>query len=137
MSLLKSILAVLLGLLVGGCVNMALVMAGGHVIAPPAGADMTTVEGMRAALPLLRPQHYLFPFLAHALGTLAGAFVAAKIASRGKLVAAMIVGALFFVGGVMAARMIPAPTWFIAVDLVCAYFPFAWLGAWLAQPKKA
>ncbi|MGV8942426.1 MAG: hypothetical protein ACOH1P_12985, partial [Lysobacter sp.] len=93
---------------------------------------MTTAEGIRAALPQLAPRHFLFPFLAHALGALVGAFIAAKLASQYKLIGALIVGALFFVGGIMAARMIPAPTWFIAADLIGAYFPFAWLGYLLA-----
>ena len=88
-----------------------------------------------AAMPLLQPQHFVVPFLAHALGTFAGAFVATRIASGGKRVAALEVTALFFCGGIMAARMIPAPGWFIALDLLCAYFPFAWLGHRLARPR--
>lgn len=136
MPIVKLVLAVLLGLVVGSVVNMALVMAGGHVIAPPPGADMTTAEGLRAALPQMQPRHYLFPFLAHALGTLAGAYLAAKLAPVRKLLAAMVVGGCFFIGGVLAARMIPAPAWFIAVDLVLAYWPFAVLGWLLARPRR-
>jgi hypothetical protein len=136
MSTLRSIFAVVLGLVLGSVINMALVTASGHVIAPPAGVDMITVEAIRAALPQLEPRHFLFPFLAHALGTLTGAFIAAKIATRRKLSGALIVGAFFFLGGVMAARMIPAPTWFIAVDMLLAYFPFAWLGYRLARPRQ-
>ena len=135
MSILKLVLAVVLGLVVGSVVNMALVMVSGQVIPPPPGADMTTAEGLRAALPALEPRHFLVPFLAHALGTLAGAFVAAKIAVQRGRPGALIVGTFFFVGGVMAARMIPAPGWFIALDLLCAYFPFAWLGHRLARPR--
>ena len=70
MSVLRLVLAIVLGLVLGGVVNMALIMVSGHVIPPPAGADMTTAEGIRAALPLLESRHFLFPFLAHALGTL-------------------------------------------------------------------
>lgn len=33
--------------------------------------------------------------------------------------------------------MIPAPTWFIVVDLVAAYFPFGWFGYTMARPRKA
>ena len=135
MTILKLILAVVLGLVLGGITNMALVMASGHVIPPPAGADMTTAEGIRAALPQLEPKHFLFPFLAHAVGTFVGAFISAKIAPQHKLAGAMIVGSFFFVGGIMAARMIPAPTWFIATDLIGAYFPFAFLGFVLARPR--
>lgn len=135
MSILRFVLAVVLGMVVGSVANMALVMAGGHVVAPPAGADLTTAEGWQAAMPLLQPRHFLFPFLAHALGTLVGAFVATKVASAGKRAAALVVASLFFVGGIVAARMIPAPTWFIMVDLAAAYFPFGWLGYVLARPK--
>lgn len=85
---------------------------------------------------MLESRHFPFPFLAHALGTLASAFIAAKITAQRKLLAALVVGAFFFAGGVMAARMIPAPGWFTAADLICAYFPFAWLGHWLARPRR-
>lgn len=136
MSTLRVILAVVLGLVLGSVINMALIMASGHVIPPPPGADMTTADGIRAALPQLEPRHFLFPFLAHALGTLVGAFIAARLASQHRLMAALAVGALFLVGGILAARMIPAPTWFIAVDLIGAYFPFAWLGYLLARPRQ-
>lgn len=136
MAAFRVIIAVIFGLVVGSIANMALVMVSGDIIAPPPGADMTTAEGISAALPQLEPRHFLFPFLAHAIGTLVGAFVAAKIATQHKLAAAMAIGALFFVGGVIASRMIPAPTWFIAVDLIVAYFPCAWLGHWLARPRR-
>lgn len=136
MPILRLLLAIVAGLIAGSAVNMALVMAGGHIVAPPAGADMTTAEGIRAALPQLAPRHFLFPFLAHALGTLAGAFVAAKLASRYKPVGALVVGVFFLAGGILAARMIPAPVWFVATDLACAYLPFAWLGYLLARPRR-
>jgi len=136
MPALRLILAVVVGLLLGSVINMALILVSGHVIPLPAGSDMTTAEGIGAALPQLKPRHFLFPFLAHAIGTLVGAFAAAKIASRYMRTGALIVGGLFFVGGVMAARMIPAPTWFLAVDLIGAYIPFAWLGYLLARLRR-
>ena len=135
MPILRLILAIVLGLVVGSVVNMAIVMLGSVVIPPPPGADMTTPEGIRAAFPLLGPGHYIFPFLAHALGTLVGAFLAAKVASQYTLTAAVIVGIFFLVGGIVATGMIPAPVWFIAVDLSCAYLPVAWIGYKLARPR--
>ena len=36
----------------------------------------------------------------------------------------------------MVARMIPAPAWFVALDLAGAYFPFALLGFALARPRR-
>ena len=132
MKFLKVLLAIVAGFVIGSIVNMALIMMSGHVIPPPAGVDVTTAGGLNSSIHLLEPRHFVFPFLAHALGTLCGAFIAAKLASKSGWVPPMTVGALFFLGGVISARMIPAPTWFIATDLLLAYFPCAWLGYRLA-----
>jgi hypothetical protein len=128
-----NVLAVVLGIVVGGVVNMCLVMIGPHVIPTPAGVDMTTVEGLNAGMKLLEPQHFVFPFLAHALGTFAGAFVGALIAASHRMVIALIVGAFNLLGGIMAATMIPAPMWFIALDLIVAYIPMAWIAGTIAK----
>ena len=65
----------------------------------------------------------------HALGTLAGALTASVIAASYRAqIAAYAIGAVFLVGGIAASLMIPAPAWFIALDLVVAYLPMAWLG---------
>lgn len=136
MQYLKALLAVIAGLVIGSIVNMGLIMLSGHVIPPPAGADITTTEGLKASLHLFEPKHFVSPFLAHAIGTLVGAFAAAKIAPRSRWIPAMAVGAMFFIGGVISARMLPAPTWFIATDLLLAYFPSAWLGLRLARGGK-
>ena len=124
----RNILAVLAGALIGSIVNMGLIMLSSSIIPPPAGADLSTPEGLKAALPLFEPKHFLFPFLAHALGTLVGAFVAAKIAANNKMRLAYAVGVLFLIGGITNAIMLPAPAWFIAADLILAYIPMAWIG---------
>lgn len=125
--LLRNGLALILGIVIGSAVNMALITFGPVLIAPPAGADMRTAEGLRAAMHLFQPQHFVMPFLAHALGTLVGALVAYVIAASAKLPLAYAVGVVFLCGGIAASFMIPAPAWFIAVDLLGAYMPMAWL----------
>jgi hypothetical protein len=42
-------------------------------------------------------------------------------------------GVAFLAGGFAASVMIPAPNWFIALDLVVAYLPMAWLGLSVAN----
>lgn len=132
-SILRNILAVILGMVVGSVVNMALVTLGPRVIPPPAGVDMTTVQSLSASIHLLTPKNFLFPFLAHALGTLAGAFSAYLIAGSHRSVFAYAMGAIFLLGGIAACFMIPAPAWFMALDLLGAYIPMAWLGALLGR----
>ena len=135
--LLRNLLALVLGIVIGSAVNMALIAAGPMLIASPAGVDVKTAEGLRAGLHLFQPQHFVMPFLAHALGTLAGALVAYVIAASAKLPLAYAVGAVFLCGGIAASFMIPAPAWFIAVDLVGAYLPMAWLATRLGRGSTA
>lgn len=131
--ILRNILAVILGLVLGSLVNGALITISGHVIPPPEGVDVTTEEGLKAGMHLFKPINFLFPFLAHALGTLVGAFVASKIAANRKLLFAMVIGLAFFIGGIMTIFMLPSPIWFSIVDATLAYFPMAYLGYLLAK----
>jgi hypothetical protein len=127
-TMLRNIFAVIIGLAVGGSVNMALIILGPHVIPPPAGVDMTSTQGLSASMHLLGPQHFVFPFLAHALGTLAGAMAGFLIAASHRSLLAYAIGAVSLAGGIAAAFMFPAPIWFIILDLGVAYIPMAWIG---------
>lgn len=131
--MLRIMFGIVAGLVLGSVVNMVFVTISSLVIAPPVGADMTTVEGLTAAMPRLEAKHFLFPFLAHALGTLVASLVAVSIVERHKMRIAFGIGGLFLAGGVAASMMIPAPAWFIALDLIGAYLPMAWLGAKLGR----
>jgi len=124
--ILRKILAVVLGIVVGSVVNMALVSISGTVIPPPDGVDVTTAEGLKAGMHLFEPKHFIFPFLAHALGTFVGALVAAWIAPSSKLTFAMVIAVFFFLGGLASIFMLPSPLWYTFVDLVFAYFQMAY-----------
>lgn len=133
--ILRNILAVIAGILGGSVINMALVMIGPAIIPPPEGADVTTMEGLKASMHLFGPQHFIFPFLAHALGTLAGAWLAAIIAATRKTIFAFVIGMFFLIGGIVNLAMLSSPFWFAALDLVVAYIPMGWLGGKLAENK--
>ncbi len=133
-TILKNVVAVVAGFGIGSLVNMGLIGLGGRVIAPPPGSDLATMEGLQASMHLFGPEHFVFPFLAHALGTLVGALVAARIAASRLLRCALVVGGLFFAGGLASVVMLPGPLWFEALDLLLAYFPMAWLG-WRLAPR--
>ena len=126
--MLKNILAVVLALVLGGSVNMGLIMVSGSIIPPPEGIDPINMESLKASMHLYEAKHFIFPFLAHALGTLVGAFIAAKVASSRKMTFALVIGGFFMLGGITNAFLLPAPIWFIALDIVLAYLPMAWLG---------
>lgn len=126
-NILRNVLAVIAGLVIGGIVNMILITISPMIVPPPAGVDLNNPESISRAIQLFEPRHFLMPFLAHALGTLAGALTAYLIAASYKARFAYAIGVLFLCGGVAASFMIPAPAWFIALDLLVAYLPMAWL----------
>jgi hypothetical protein len=125
---LRNVLAVVAGLVIGSVVNGGLIALSPSLIPPPAGVDVSTAEGLVKGMHLLESRHFIMPFLAHALGTLAGAVTAYLIAVSRKVTLAYVIGAVFLCGGIAACFMIPAPAWFMALDLIAAYLPMAWLG---------
>lgn len=125
--LVRNALAVVAGFLVGSLVNMALISLSPSLIPPPAGVDVRNAESLGSSIHLFEAKHFVMPFLAHALGTFAGALTAFLIAVTYKSRVAWIIGFLFLLGGIAAIFVIPAPVWFIALDLLVAYLPMAWL----------
>jgi hypothetical protein len=127
--ILRNIVAVVVALVVGSIANMVLVKTGHHFVAAPAGVDMNDLNNLKENGHLLEAKHFLFPFLAHAGGTFVGAIVAFLIAASRRELMSYVIGIVFLAGGTAAAFMIPAPAWFLALDLLVAYLPMAWLGA--------
>lgn len=129
----RNVFAVIFGIAAGSLVNMGLVTLGPLVVPLPEGVDLSTMEGLREGMKLFTPANFLFPFLAHALGTLSGAFVAAKVAASRPVTFALVIGAFFLIGGVMMVRMVGGPMWFNVADLVLAYIPMGYLGGILGR----
>ncbi|SFC92577.1 hypothetical protein [Flavobacterium phragmitis] len=134
--LFRNTLAVLAGLVVGSIVNMSIISISGSIIPPPNGADVTTPEGLKATMHLFEAKHFLFPFLAHAIGTFAGALTTALIAASNKTKLAFFIGAFFLFGGIVMVYTLPSPVWFSIIDLVFAYIPTAYLASKITVKKK-
>ena len=120
-TILRNIFALLAGWTIGAIVNMSFIVAGSKVFS--LSESFEPMNAMNWDL-----KFFIFPFLAHAVGTLVGAFIAAKIAATYKKTFALIVGAFFLIGGIMMVFILPAPLWFIVLDLTLAYIPMGWLG---------
>jgi hypothetical protein len=133
--ILRNIIAVIAGIVFGGLVNSAIIMVSGNIIPPPNGVDVTTQEGLKASMHLFEPKHFIFPFLAHAVGTFIGAYVAARIATK-KILLAMLIGFFFLFGGIWMIVILPSPIWFTLVDLAGAYLPVAYFAGRIAKGSK-
>jgi len=131
--ILRNILAAVGGFILGNLVNMSIIQVSTSIIPLPEGADIATMEGLKASIHLFQPKHFIMPFLAHALGTFVGALVAAYFAVSHKMKIALGIGGIFLLAGITAVFMIPAPMWFNVLDLVAAYLPMAYLaGKWVS-----
>ena len=120
----KNILAILGGGLIGMMVNMGLIITGNQLIPFEDG-----INPMNATMWDIK--YFIFPFLAHAIGTLSGAFIASKISKHYNRAVAIAVGVYFLSGGIYMVKILPAPTWFICLDLILCYLPMALLGWYL------
>ena len=127
-TIIKNILALLGGGLIGMVVNMGLIITGNQLIPFEDG-----INPMNATMWEIK--YFIFPFLAHAIGTLSGAFIAAKFSASYHMIFAICIGIFFLLGGITMVFILSAPVWFIILDLVIAYIPMSWLG-WKISNKK-
>ncbi|PJZ51971.1 hypothetical protein [Leptospira adleri] len=132
----RNIVAVLSGLVLGSAVNMGIIMVSGHLIPPPNGADVTTMEGLKASMHLFQPKHFLFPFLAHALGTLSGSAITAYVCTDRKTAFSFLIGIIFLAGGIANVFMLPSPIWFAVLDLTGAYIPMSFIAGKIIVQKS-
>ena len=135
-TIVRNILAIIIGWFIGSFVNMGLVETG-HTLIPIEGLDPNDMNALAKVMPTLSAKYFIFPFLAHALGALIGAIVAGWIAASHKMRFSLAIGALFLLGGIAVSFMLPAPIWFIACDIIIAYIPMAFIGGKIAKKISA
>lgn len=131
--ILRNILGIILGIFIGGLVNGYIIKYGPQIFPLPDGVTVLNEDTLKNHIHLFKPQHFLTPWLAHALGTFIGSLVTA-IFTR-KLISTLIIGLIFFIGGLIMVNMLHPPIWFNILDLMLAYFPMSYL-AYLLVPRK-
>ena len=121
----RSVLAVVVGML-SAFVMIALVQViGVRVYPPPTGMDPTNLESMKAVMARIPLGALLFVLLSYTAGSVAGGWVAARFAPKGRMMHAMSVAALLFGAGLVNLMTIPHPVWFWVASSA-----LYWLGAW-------
>ena len=121
----RSILAVIVGVLVAFVLIACVEIIGMRVYPPPDGMNAASLESIRAAMARIPLGALLFVLLAYTVGSVAGGWVAARFAPSAKMAHAMTVAALLFGAGLMNLMTIPHPPWFWVTSSL-----IYWLGAW-------
>ena len=119
--ILKNIGILILGIIIGMIVNMGLIIIGGIIF--PLSESFDPMNAINWDF-----KYFIFPFLAHSIGTLSGAFIASKLSRNYHIIIPLIVGLYFLSGGIYMVTILPAPIWFISLDLILCYIPMALLG---------
>lgn len=134
--IIRNLLAVVAGIIIGSLVNAGLVGFLPTIIGTPEGVDMNDLESIKANIGNFELKHFMSPFLAHALGTLVAAFIAARFGATRHLLLALTPGFFFLLGGLGMVVLLPeSPLWFKVLDLGLAYMPAAYLGYLLSGQK--
>ena len=129
----RNIIAVIIGLIACMAVNGILIGISSSFIPLPEGVHPNDGKSIADNNHRYEVKHFVFPFLAHGLGSVIGAFLTALIAGSRKMTFALVIGGVHLLGGVAMVIMVGGPVWFIALDLGVAYLPAAWIGGKLAS----
>lgn len=138
MKIIKSILAIIAGIVAGSIINAAVIFLCNTIFGIPEGMILWDEESVKAHADKLTTANFTGTLLAHQLGTLAGAFIAAKIAPFRKMIFSLVVGVWFLACGIYAASLIVPPIGFLVADILL-YVPIAIIGGKLGgalQQKK-
>ena len=134
--MMRNILAVFAGLVVGSFLNMGIIQLNTLVLFPaPEGMDMSDTEQLAAHIATLPAAAFVVVIAAHLTQAFAGGWVAARLAASQPRRLAMVVGALSLVGGVAAFFMFESPTWML-VELPL-YLAVAWAAGTLEVARRA
>jgi hypothetical protein len=128
-TIITNILVLLGGCVFGSVVNMGLIIAGNQLI--PMADGMNPMDATMWEI-----KYFVFPFLAHAIGTLVGAFIVARYTASYHMILSIFVGVFFLLGGISMVFIMPAPLWFILLDISLAYIPMGWYGWKLTGQDK-
>lgn len=132
--MLKKILAVVAGIIVGSICVWA-VETLNHVLYPyPEGMKPGDMEGFKAYIETLPFLGKFMVIIGYALGALVSGFIATKISKDGKPTAALICGVIFLFFTIYNMTVLPTPIWFWILGILVWILVLA--GYKLALNKK-
>ena len=134
----RGVLALMLGFMAAFFVVLVGETAGHFIFPPPPGVnfDMNDPESLAELMKSLPIGALISVMAAWGLAAFAGGWVTSRFAPGRKIAFGLGLGVLFLLVTLGNLLMIPHPTWMWVVGLG-EVLPAAYLGAWLASPRKA
>ena len=133
--ILIAIVAVIVGLFIGGTVNLGTGMLNVLIFPMPDGVSWNDSEAINEWIKGLPQSAFILVLVAHVSQAFVGGFVAALIAKRNMMCVAIAVGVLSLAAGIMNLLMIPAPSWlWVEIPL---YLVAAWVAGKLVVSMRS
>lgn len=126
--MLRSIGAVILGVIVAGLSVAFLETLGHRIFPPPPEASSSDPEVLAKVLAELPIGALLLVLVSWFLGTLIGAWVAARLVSDSRAAHGLVVGGVMMIGGVVTMLQVPHPQWFMVLGAL-VFLPAAYIGS--------
>ena len=136
MTIIKRVLAVFVGIMVGGLAVWAVEMLGHYFYPPPANFDFSDKFALEAFITNAPFGSKLFIILGYALGSFVGGLITELIAQGKTLATPLITGTFLMIAGIINMTDIPHPLW-MAITCIAVFIPFAYLGAIVVRKKLA
>ncbi|MHC9086583.1 hypothetical protein ACYX7E_16345 [Luteimonas sp. RIT-PG2_3] len=133
--MLRTVLAILAGLLVAIVLMLAIEWLGMTLFPLPPGTSLQTEEDLVRLMDTAPAAKLALVLLGWCIASVAGSWVAARIARQHRRVAALAVGALILCGVVLNVASLPHPMWMTVAGLALP-LPLAWLGGRLAGAQS-
>ena len=133
----RSIGSVFAGFVVASVVMMIVETLNGHVLHPElakAAEGVTDRDAMRALLASAPVGAFLVVLAGWILGSVAGGWSTARLASQAPVGHGLVLGALLTLSGIANNLMLPPPLWFWVASLV-VLIPAAYVGVRLAPAR--
>lgn len=128
MPMIRTVVAVLLGLVVALATMLLIEYLGMSLFPLPPGIDLDSEDDLARLVASSTTGKKLWVLMGWTLAAFAGGWVASRISRRHRSGAALAVGALIVAGVLLNAAMLPHPAW-MTVAGVLLPLPVAWLAA--------
>jgi hypothetical protein len=132
----RTVLAVVAGLLVALVAMVSVEFLAMQVWPPPQGLDLRTEADLARLVEMAPPAQKGMVVFGWALASFAGGWVAARLARRRAVGAAVTIAILVVAGVLFNAANIPHPVWMTALGVLLPV-PLAWMAARLAGARAA
>lgn len=123
----KNILAVLLSAFSAAIITFSIIVLGHSVFPTPIGIDTNDFESIKSNFHLFEFKHFLFPLIAHGLGTFVASYLVSRFAKTHKFWFAIGFGILFMLASLSLSLRIGHFNW-IGIIEIAQYIPISVLG---------